>query len=169
MSEDRSQRLIRIVSSAVFGLIAALIAADLLIDGREGVSLTHLLQEGFVLVAALCGAGLTLRSYGRVSRDLAAARRDTVRWRDQHRALLQGLSAAIAGQFEAWGLTPSESEIGMLLLKGLSHGQIAEIRGTSERTVREQSRSLYRKADLEGRADLAAFFLEDLLPPQRAS
>ena len=33
-----------------------------------------------------------------------------------------------------------------------------------ERTVREQARSLYRKSGLTGRADLAAFFLEDLLP-----
>lgn len=167
MSENRSQRLIHIVTSGVFGLIALLIAADLLIDGREGVSLTHLMLEGFVLVAALVGAGLTLRRFLQVNRDLVIARRDTIHWRDQHRALVQGLSAAISDQFSEWSLTPSETEIGMLLLKGLSHAQIADIRGTSERTVREQSRSLYRKAGLEGRADLAAFFLEDLLPPQR--
>jgi hypothetical protein len=30
--------------------------------------------------------------------------------------------------------------------------------------VREQARSLYRKSNLSGRNDLAAFFLEDLLP-----
>jgi hypothetical protein len=30
--------------------------------------------------------------------------------------------------------------------------------------VREQARALYRKADLEGRHALSAFFLEDLLP-----
>ena len=88
MSENRSQRLIHIVTSGVFGLIAMLIAADLLIDGREGVSLTHLMLEGFVLVAALCGAGLTLRRFLQVNRDLVIARRDTIHWRDQHRALV---------------------------------------------------------------------------------
>jgi len=51
------------------------------------------------------------------------------------------------------------------LLKGLSHREIADIRGVSERTVRQQSRALYRKAGLSGRADLAAYFLEDLLLP----
>ncbi len=166
MRKDRTEPLIPIATSVAFGLIAALIASDLLIDGREGVSASHLVLEGLVLMMALAGAGLTLRRFLRIKRDLETARQDTNHWRDQHRALVQGLGAAISEQFVAWRLTPSEAEIGMLLLKGLSHAQIADLRGTSERTVREQSRALYRKAGLEGRADLAAFFLEDLLPPQ---
>ena len=47
---------------------------------------------------------------------------------------------------------------------GLSLKVIADLRQTSERTVREQSRALYRKAGLSGRSALSAFFLEDLLP-----
>jgi len=35
----------------------------------------------------------------------------------------------------------------------------------SERTVREQARSVYAKSGLTGRASLSAFFLEDLLAP----
>ena len=76
---------------------------------------------------------------------------------------MQGLSAAIREQFDVWGLTDAEIEIGFLLLKGLSHQEIADIRSTSERTAREQARSLYRKASLSGRNELSAFFLEDLL------
>ncbi len=167
MSDDRSRMLMRTAIAAVFLLIAVLIAADLLTDELEGVSPVHLALEGAVFIAALIGAGLTLRRYTAVTRDLAAARRDAVRWRAEHQSLVQGLSAAIARQFEEWGLTPSEAEIGMLLLKGLSHAEIAAVRGTSERTVREQSRALYRKADLTGRNELSAFFLEDLLPPGR--
>lgn len=53
----------------------------------------------------------------------------------------------------------------LLLLKGLSHKEVAAIRATSERTVREQARSLYAKAGLTGRAALSAFFLEDLIAP----
>jgi DNA-binding NarL/FixJ family response regulator len=51
------------------------------------------------------------------------------------------------------------------MLKGLRHKEIAKIRHTSERTVRQQALAIYRKAGLEGRTDLAAYFLEDLLPP----
>ena len=54
----------------------------------------------------------------------------------------------------------------MLLLKGLSHKEIAAIRNVGEATVRQQAGSIYRKAGLEGRRDLAAFFLEDLLGPR---
>ena len=39
------------------------------------------------------------------------------------------------------------------------------MRAVSERTIREQSRSVYAKAGLTGRAALSAFFLEDLLAP----
>ncbi len=56
--------------------------------------------------------------------------------------------------------------MGLLLLKGLSHQEVADVRNVSERTVRQQARSLYRKAGLTGRADLAAYFLEDLLGPR---
>jgi DNA-binding NarL/FixJ family response regulator len=53
----------------------------------------------------------------------------------------------------------------MLLLKGLSHKEIAEVRAITEATARQQARAVYRKAGLSGRADLAAFFREDLLLP----
>ncbi len=56
--------------------------------------------------------------------------------------------------------------MGLFLLKGLSLKEIASLRNTSERTVREQARSLYRKSGLPGRSSLSAFFLEDLLLPR---
>lgn len=79
--------------------------------------------------------------------------------------LLRGLSEQIDKQFDKWGLTAAEREVGMLMLKGLRHKEIASIRGTSERTVRQQALTIYRKAGLDGRTDLAAFFLEDFLQP----
>ena len=45
---------------------------------------------------------------------------------------------------------------------------MAETRQTSERTVRQQALAVYRKAGLAGRAELAAFFLEDILLPREA-
>ena len=79
---------------------------------------------------------------------------------------MRGLGGAIDRQLADWGLSPAEQDVALLLLKGLSHKEIADLRGTSEATVRQQSRGIYRKAGLEGRHDLAAFFLEDLLGPR---
>jgi DNA-binding NarL/FixJ family response regulator len=61
--------------------------------------------------------------------------------------------------------SPAEREVGLLLLKGLSHKEIAGVLDKSERTVRQQSLGIYKKAGLAGRAELSAFFLEDLLLP----
>jgi DNA-binding CsgD family transcriptional regulator len=75
-----------------------------------------------------------------------------------------GLAQIVDRTFAAWGLSPVEAQVGFLLLKGFSTKEIAGIRGTSERTVRDQAQAVYRKAGLAGRAELAAWFLEDLLP-----
>ncbi len=97
--------------------------------------------------------------------DLEVARTEGAQWRSDMRELLKGLGSAIDGQFDRWGLTPAEREVALLMLKGLSHKEIAAVRDASERTVRHQARSIYGKANLSGRAALSAFFLEDLLLP----
>jgi DNA-binding NarL/FixJ family response regulator len=97
---------------------------------------------------------------------LASSEADAARWRRDAHDLIAGLSGAIDRQLERWDLTTAEKEVALLLLKGLSHREIAGLRGVSETTVRHQARSLYRKAGLAGRSDLAAFFLEDLLVPR---
>ena len=45
------------------------------------------------------------------------------------------------------------AEVALLILKGLSHKEIATLRSTSEATVRQQSQSIYHKADLPGKTD----------------
>ena len=86
-------------------------------------------------------------------------------WKREAGELLAGLGSAIDAQFDRWTLTPAEREVGLLLLKGLSHKEIATVRGVGEATVRQQAQGMYRKAGLSSRNDLAAFFLEDLLLP----
>lgn len=103
-----------------------------------------------------------------LSRRLAEAEEQSRRRGAENQDLLRGLSDQIDRQLEAWGLTAAEKEIALLILKGLRHKEIASVRGTSERTVRQQALTIYRKAGLDGRADLTAFFLEDLLQPPGA-
>lgn len=69
----------------------------------------------------------------------------------------------IEQQFDLWNLTAAEREIAMLLLKGLRLSDIAVARGTSERTVRQQAQTVYKKAKLDGRCELAAYFIEDVM------
>lgn len=73
------------------------------------------------------------------------------------------LLGVMRNQFLQWGLSPSESEVALLLIKGLSMKEIAEARRVKEKTVRQQATSIYSKSGYAGRHELAAHFIEDLM------
>ncbi|MGX9351013.1 helix-turn-helix transcriptional regulator [Shimia sp. W99] len=66
-------------------------------------------------------------------------------------------------RFADWGLTPAEHEVALFSVKGLSIQDIADLRNTSEGTVKAQCNAIYRKAGVTGRAQLMSVFLDDLL------
>lgn len=158
---------------AIVGGVAMLLGLELLEE--PDISLGELLLElvdVIPIVATSVGVAVLFRvtqrqrdEHLKIIRDLELARVQGQRWRNESRSLLNGLGEAIETQFSRWNLTEAEREVALLLLKGLSHQEVAAVRAVSERTVREQARSIYAKAGLTGRAALSAFFLEDLLAP----
>lgn len=161
------------IPAIIFLVISVFLVIDLVSDVGEGASAGHLAFEAAATLLSLGGFGAmwrllqTERSRARELKvELDGTRADLVRWHAEAQELLRGLGAAIDRQFDRWGLSPAEREVGLLLLKGLSLKEAAEARQTSERTVRQQALAVYRKAGLAGRAELAAFFLEDLLLPR---
>lgn len=162
-----------------FAAVALLAGLDLATDLREGTTAGHVVAEGGVILVGMLGTVFMARRLvdvvrsGRAAREealalaerLRATEEEVARWRGEARELLAGLGAALDRQFERWALSPAEKEVALLLLKGLSHKEIAEVRSITEATARQQARAVYRKAGLSGRNDLAAFFLEDLLLP----
>ena len=156
----------------MFAFIAVLMAVDTIIDYRQNGSFAAQTFEIVVFAAALGGiavhawqlASARLTSE-RLDRELNESRAAAQRWSREAQDVLKGLGAAIDAQFETWGLSPAERDVALLQLKGLRHKEIADLRKTSERTVRQQALAIYKKAGLSGRSDLAAFFLEDLLLP----
>ncbi|HEX5098706.1 MAG TPA: LuxR C-terminal-related transcriptional regulator [Polyangiaceae bacterium] len=165
-----------------FVFVAVLAALDLALDLRHGTTITHVVAEGGVFLVGMFGASSMARRLQdalrreRAARDEALAleqrlretEAEAARWRDETRELLAGLGTALDRQFERWALSPAEKEVALLLLKGLSHKELAEVRSITEATARQQARAVYKKAGLSGRNDLAAFFLEDLLLPTTA-
>jgi DNA-binding CsgD family transcriptional regulator len=99
-------------------------------------------------------------------RDLEIARAEGEDWRRKVQSHLAGLKGAMDKQFEAWGMTAAEREVGLLILKGLSHKEIAALRATTDATVRQQAQAIYRKANLPGKTAFSAYFLEDLFVPE---
>ena len=166
MSNDVSDtRTVAVAAMALFLVIALLIGWDLIEDYSGGADWSHIGIEFLVLLAATFGIAYLWHQLNRTQQGLGVALADAEQWRNENRQLMQGLGVAIQTQFGRWKASNAEAEVGMLLLKGLSHKEIAVVRGTSERTAREQARALYRKAAISGRSALSSFFLEDLLPP----
>ncbi len=165
----------RWISAGFLFIVLAVGLFGLIEDAVQGEPPKHLIVEGSFIVLAILGAlylwneSRKLRSSNvELSRAMLTAHRDADYWREEASTALAGLSEAIDKQFLRWTLTEAESEVGLLLLKGLSLKEISEVRKTSERTVRHQAAALYRKSGLDGRAELSAFFLEDLLLPRPA-
>jgi DNA-binding CsgD family transcriptional regulator len=175
-TDDRDERRLTAGLVGLFAVVAVLTAVDLATDVREGTWPRHVLIEGSVTLVGLVGAFWMVLRFRTISsrarrlaehaqhleQSLEASRYEAEKWRREAGDLIAGLSHAIDRQLERWGLSAAEKEVALLLLKGLSHKEIAGIRSVSEATVRQQATALYRKAGLEGRHDLAAFFLEDL-------
>lgn len=161
-----------VLGIVLLAVILVLVTADLIADWGTGTGPGHLLTEGGMALVAGGGVAVLvarLRGLGRESRELrrqlAVSRQEAERWRSEAADLIAGLAAAIDRQFDRWELTEAERDVALMLLRGLSHQQIAGVRGVSERTVRQQAHLLYRKAGFSSRADLAAFFLDGLLRP----
>jgi DNA-binding CsgD family transcriptional regulator len=151
---------------------------DLMLDRPRTWRSAHVLFELLLVLLSLGFAVLLWRGWWRAARDLertrvtlAATRRSLAErqaerdgWRRSAETALAGFGRAVDAQFEAWQLTPTEREVAFLLLQGHGHKQIAARTGRSERTVRQHAVAVYQKSGLGGRAELAAFFLQDLMP-----
>lgn len=66
-------------------------------------------------------------------------------------------------RFSEWGLTPSERDVALFAIKGMSTAEIATLRATSEGTVKAQTNAIYRKAGVSGRPQLLSLFIDDLM------
>lgn len=159
-----------IIFTVILGIIMTLNALDVVTDIGLGVPRWHIIEEIMIVLAS--GIGFLYLLWD--------MRQRTVRMKDLTRTLnnadqqLQNIteemsrarhsySEAIQQQFLEWRLTLSEQQVAMLLLKGLSFKEIAVVRDTREKTVRQQASTIYGKSRLEGRHAFSAWFLEDFL------
>ena len=158
--------------AAVLAVIMLLNFLDVLHDISLGVPRAHIIEESLIVIAAAAGFIYIIwemRKRTREMRTLAAtlstADRQLHAITEEMRRERRHYSEAIRRQFADWDLTRSEQQVALLMLKGLSLKEIAAVRDTREKTVRQQASSIYDKSGLEGRHALAAWFLEDFIAP----
>lgn len=94
---------------------------------------------------------------------LRQALRDRNRAEERLRRASGAFMALLDERFAEWRLTPSERDVALFALKGMSTAEIATLRSTSEGTVKAQTAAIYRKAGVTGRPQLLSLFIDDLM------
>jgi len=143
---------------------------DIIADLQLDIPAWHIMQESILVLLTVIGTVYLSNDLMRRSRQvkalayrLAQADKQIDNMSSQMRSARQDYSQAVASQFNTWGFTKSEQQVAFLLLKGLSFKEIAEVRQTKEKTVRQQASSIYGKAEVDGRHTFCAWFMEDFI------
>ncbi len=154
-------RITLIALTCVQGLCAIFFVSDILLTifGARSVPISWQTRELLEIGAAV---GLSLG----VVLGFVALRR-SMRRSEVAEARLHNLQMDfqehLISSFSQWRLTAAEQDVAMFSLKGMSVSEIAELRQTSEGTVKAQSNAIYRKAGVSGRTQLLSLFIEDLM------
>lgn len=171
LHDIKVKKLIKSIFAPVI-FILVLFFIDISLDIDEHIKPKHLAIEFLIYIVAIYIGYIFHRFYqlekktiNDVQIDISETNTEIKYWQNQNKSLIEGLSIKIHEEFKQWGLTQAETDVALLIIKGFSLEEIAGLRGTSERTIRDQAASVYRKAKLRNRIELSAYFLEELLAP----
>jgi DNA-binding CsgD family transcriptional regulator len=139
---------------------AAFFLADIVTDllGHE-VAIGPVGHLGFELIAVIAlGFGIVLSGL-----EIRKVTLRSDRAEEQLKAASGAFTEVLEEHFDRWSLTPSERDVALLAIKGLSIAEIAQVRETKEGTIKAQCNAVYRKAGVSGRPQLLSVFIEELL------
>jgi len=134
----------------VLDVLADLSGLDSLTDGHG-----HLVLELAAVIVLIVGMVLT---YGEIRRVL----RRQSRMEAQLRVASGAFAELLDEHFDAWSLTPSERDVALLAIKGLSIAEIAAARQTKEGTIKAQCNAIYSKAGVTGRPQQLSLYIAEL-------
>jgi len=165
--ENRDKFLLLVLSLVIIASVL-----DIATDISHSVPLDHIFQEILLFVFSLAavlwlihGVRVQQREVNQLRQALLEAKQLSHNLHPSQYVIdgRKRLSDVISQQFSEWSLSPSEKEVGLMLLKGLSLKEIAALRETLEKTVRQQASSIYKKSGISGRHAFSAWFIEDIL------
>jgi len=145
------------LSTSVLISAIAFFAYDIISDLSDGTdSYIHITLEIIIFLAITAVLFQELKHVASLNKTVQGEKDKTARLSGQ-------LFEVMNKQFSDWKLSPSEHEVAILLIKGLSMKEISEMRNVKEKTVRQQATQIYAKSGYAGRHELAAHFIEDLM------
>lgn len=147
------------------GISGLFFAQDVIVDLSEHLSegrgyqfgdLSHLIFE--ILAVTVLGFGMVLLSVY-----ITELKTKNARQRETLHSLRNDFDSHVHAQFNEWSLTPSESDIALLLMRGLASKDIAELRNCTVGTVKVHSHNVFRKAGVTSRVELMSLFLDEFM------
>lgn len=162
----------------VLALITAANISDVFADYQMQVGVWHLIVESTtVIISTVAFILLWFRIIRRnqelrsLKEALSRSQRNSEQTEEENTRLKADIETpaeeysymAVKEWFKRWKFSPSEQEVAILLIKGLTFNEIAEVRSTKEKTVRQQASSVYAKSGLNGRNNLSAWLIDALL------
>lgn len=147
----------KLVPTAVLLLASLFFAYDIAADLARGEEHPlHVCVEGLIFLVTVAALWFEWDRVRRLHAQVGLERERVARLSGELFEIMQAT-------FTRWQLTDSEREVALLLIKGLSMQEIADLRKVKEKTVRRQAMSIYAKSGYAGRHELASHFIEDLL------
>ena len=134
-----------------------------IITAITGLAVFLLVRHHFELKEAGRQLSLVRAQFDEARQEAEATALELQRYRRENKSSFDELRQAMQSQFLRWHFSNEEQRAARLIIQGLSFREIAARLGKSEKTIRNQSLSIYEKSGMTGRNDLAAFFLLDIL------
>ncbi|WP_240514006.1 helix-turn-helix transcriptional regulator [Paramylibacter kogurei] len=139
------------------GIFIANLAVSIL--GLRTTSIGWQLRETLEVSASV---GLMLGAILGV-RMILRAERSQQRAEEKLRGASDAFVTVVNQKFQRWALSAAEKDVAWFTIKGFSIKEIAQLRGSSEGTVKAQSNAIYRKVGVSGRAQLLSILVDDML------
>lgn len=154
----------------LYFLIANILGLGEDIIENEHDGFFHFVYEGFITFFTVVAIYIIWKEIYfsqekiiKLNTSLQKAHKENIKFTNQIKILRNNFLEIINQQFNEWKLTETEKEVALFILKGLSFDEISVARNTKEKTIRQQASMIYKKSNLKGRHELAAYFFEDLL------
>lgn len=144
------------LSSVCTAFFAVDVLGDLIFGGDFPGGKLHLVLELIVVTVSLTAFVFHIR-------ELKTFSHKHQKLSDQMRVATGQFADVIEELFSSWVLTPAERDVAIFLVKGMNFKDIADARSAKEGTVKAQANAVYRKAEVSGRHQLVALFLDELL------
>jgi DNA-binding CsgD family transcriptional regulator len=129
-----------------------------LLDIRIGFLRPELFADQFALQAVGLVLGVVM---GWLALRMSILRANRAEEKLRHIAV--GFSDLLTEYFDRWKLTRAERDVAVFMIKGMRTKEIAQMRGTSEGTIKAQTNAIYRKAGVTSHMELMSLFIDDLM------